>query len=250
MRVDILTIFPAMFGGVFDWGIVRRAREGGLIALAVHDLRDWSTDRHRTTDDAPYGGGPGMVMRVEPLVAAVEALGRAAPGRRGLVLLSPRGAALSQGRLQAWANLEQLILVAGRYEGVDERFIEITEAEEISIGDYVLSGGEIPAMVVVDGLVRVLPGATSDPASIQQDSFQRGLLDYPHYTRPAEFRGRAVPRVLLSGDHQAIRRWRKAEAVRATLDRRPELLLNAVMDDEERAVYEALRVTGLAAAAP
>ena len=222
MRLDIITIFPEMFREVFDFGIVRRARERNLVDVRVHDLRDFTTDKHRSTDDAPYGGGPGMVMKVEPLVAAVEAI---ATDDARIVLLSPRGAPLLQDKVQELSTVEQLVLVAGRYEGVDERFLLATGAEELSIGDYVLSGGEIPAMVVVDALVRLLPGAISDPKSAEQDSFSHGMLDYPHYTRPDEFRGLSVPEVLLSGNHAAIRRWRDQKALTDTEARRPELLI-------------------------
>ena len=223
MRIDIITIFPEIFREVFDFGIVRRAREGNLVDVRVHDLRDFTTNKHRSTDDAPYGGGPGMVMKVEPLVRAVEAV-TTDEGR--LVLLSPRGAPLLQAKVQELSTVEQLVLVAGRYEGVDERFVLATGAEEISIGDYVLSGGEIPAMVVVDALVRLLPGAISDPKSAEQDSFSEGVLDYPHYTRPEEFRGLRVPEVLLSGNHAAIQKWRQQQALTDTEVRRPELLIS------------------------
>ena len=221
MRIDIITIFPKMFREVFDFGIVRRAREANLVDVHVHDLRDFTTDKHRSTDDAPYGGGPGMVMKVEPLVNAVEAIA-AAEGR--LVLLSPRGAPFSQDKVKELSTIEQLVLIAGRYEGVDERFVVATGAEELSIGDYVLSGGEIPAMVVVDALVRLLPGAISDPESAEQDSFSHGVLDCPDYTRPEEFRGLRVPEVLLSGNHAAIQKWRQQQALTDTKVRRPELL--------------------------
>ena len=222
MRIDIITIFPEMFREVFDFGIVRRAREGNLVDVHVHDLRDFTTDKHRSTDDAPYGGGPGMVMKVEPLVSAVEAV---ATDDSRLVLLSPRGAPLRQDKVKELSMLEQLVLVAGRYQGVDERFVVATGAEELSIGDYVLSGGEIPAMVVVDALVRLLPGAISDPESAEQDSFSHGMLAYPHYTRPEEFRGFSVPEVLLSGNHAAIQQWRQQQALTDTEARRPELLI-------------------------
>jgi tRNA (guanine37-N1)-methyltransferase len=220
MRIDIITIFPAMFGGVFDFGIVRRARAAGLVSVQARDLRDFTEDRHRTTDDAPYGGGPGMVMKVEPLVAAVESI--RTPAAR-VVLLSPRGRPLDQGRVQELAASSHLVLVAGRYEGVDQRFVEATGAEEVSIGDYVLSGGEIPAMVLVDAVVRLLPGAISDPQSAAEDSFRGGMLDHPQYTRPAEFRGLRVPEVLLSGDHGAVSEWRRKKAAEDTRARRPDL---------------------------
>ena len=226
MRIDIVTIFPEMFAEVFDFGIIRRAREQGLVSITVHDLRDWATDRHRSVDDAPYGGGPGMVMKVEPLVSAVDSIRRdSASISPEIVLLSPRGKRLSQERAVRLAQREHVVLVAGRYEGVDERFTELTGAVEVSIGDYVLSGGEIPAMVVVDAIVRLTPGAISDPQSAVEDSFRDGLLDFPHFTRPPEFRGVRVPQVLMSGDHQAIEQWRRRESLRATLTRRPELIV-------------------------
>ena len=225
MRIDVVTIFPGMFREVFEFGIVRRAREAGLVELHVHDLRDWAHDRHRTTDDAPYGGGPGMVMKVEPLVEACESIAKTAgEGSPVLLLLSPRGEPIDQRRVQELSREEHLVLFAGRYEGVDERFVEVTRAEEISIGDYVLSGGEIPAMVVIDAVVRLVHGAISDPRSAAEDSFSRGVLDYPHYTRPAEFRGLKVPDVLLSGDHGSVRAWRESRALEDTRSRRPELL--------------------------
>lgn len=224
MRIDIITIFPEMFRGVFDFGILRRASGAGIVEIGVRDLRGFASDRHKTTDDAPYGGGPGMVMKVEPLVSAVESIRGESDSRTRLILLSPRGASLDQRKVEELAGSEHLVLVAGRYEGVDERFIEITGAEEISIGDYVLSGGEIPAMVLVDAVVRLLPGAISDPRSAVEDSFSQGILDYPHYTRPQEFRGMRVPEVLVSGDHEAVREWRRKRAFTDTLARRPELL--------------------------
>jgi len=242
MRIDLVTIFPDMFGAL-DWGVVRRAREAGLVDIRVHDLRSWTSDRHRSTDDTPYGGGPGMVMNVEPLVAAVEGLidANLAAEERAVILLSPRGKSMRQRDVGPLANVKQLILVAGRYEGVDERFLEAVGAEELSIGDYVLSGGELPAMVVVDAVVRLVPGAISDPLSAEQDSFSRGLLDYPHYTRPVEFRGLRVPEVLISGNHAAIRRWRKEQALRATRARRPELWADAELDEEEREIIGEVR---------
>ena len=241
MRIDIITIFPEMFRAL-DWGVLGKAREAGRVEIRVHDLRSWTHDRHRTTDDSPYGGGPGLVMKVEPLVEAVEAVTQEPlpAEQRAVILLSPRGASLRQTVVERLSRLKQLVLVSGRYEDVDERFLEATGAEEISIGDYVLSGGELPSMVVVDALVRLLPGAISDPVSAAEDSFSRGLLDCPHYTRPEEFRGMRVPEVLLSGNHAAIRRWRKEQALRATRARRPELLRNADLDEEEREILNEL----------
>lgn len=242
MRIEIITIFPEMFSEVLRHGILRRAQEARLVTIQTHDLRQWAKDKHRTTDDTPYGGGPGMVMRAEPLVAAVEAVVDPSlpPQRRRVLILSPRGTLLTQACLGRLAELDQIVLVPGRYEGIDERVVETTGAEEVSIGDYVLSGGEIPVMVLVDALVRLLPGALSDPQSAEEDSFRRGLLDHPHYTRPVVFGGRRVPDVLLSGHHGAIRRWRKHEALRATLERRPDLLATASLDDEERAILDEL----------
>lgn len=246
MRVDVITIFPDMFRDVFHFGIIRRAREASILDLRIHDLRNWTRDRHRTTDDKPYGGGPGMVMKVEPLVESVEEIVQKdlPPAQREIVLLSPRGELLQHRFVCRLSELEQLVLVTGRYEGVDERFLSATGAREVSIGDYVLSGGEIPAMALVDAVTRLLPGAISDPGSAEEDSFSRGLLDYPHYTRPIEFRNLKVPEVLLSGNHGAIRRWRKQCALRDTMARRPDLLAAADMDDEERAIMEELEVAG------
>lgn len=242
MLIDIVTIFPAMFGEVFQFGIVRRACEAGLVDIHVHDLRRWALDRHRTTDDTPYGGGPGMVMKAEPLVAAVKEISRKdLPEQdKEVILLSPRGKTLQQRDVKQLALRSQIVLVAGRYEGVDERFLMVAGAKELSIGDYVVSGGEIPAMVVVDGVVRLLPGAISDPESAREDSFSRGLLDYPDYTRPDEFHNLRVPEILRSGNHAAIRRWRKEEALRMTMARRPDLLASAQLDEEERAIFEEL----------
>lgn len=242
MRVDIVTIFPEMFGEVFRFGVVRRAGQAGLVDIHIHDLRSWAYDRHRSTDDAPYGGGPGMVMKAEPLVAAIGeiAVDDIPEDGKEVILLSPRGVRIDQGVMRKLAKLKQLVLVAGRYEGVDERFMMATGAKELSVGDYVLSGGEIPAMVVVDGVVRLLPGAISDPESAREDSFSRGLLDYPDYTRPEECCNLRVPEILLSGNHAAIRRWRKEQALRVTMARRPDLLASAEMDEEERAIYEGL----------
>ena len=240
MLVDIVTIFPDMFREVFQFGIVRRAREAGLLDIRVHDLRSWTRDRHRTTDDVPYGGGPGMVMKAEPLVDAVESVVQSdiPSDSRAVILLSPRGKLLQQEDVRQISMKKQAILVSGRYEGVDERFLFLTGAREVSIGDYVLSGGEIPAMVLVDSVTRLLPGAISDPASHREDSFSRGLLDYPHYTRPARLRNMSVPETLVSGNHAAVRRWRKYRAIKDTMSRRPELLSGARLDDEERSILE------------
>ena len=223
MRVDILTLLPGMFHEVFEHGIVRRARRAGLLEIEAHPLTNWSEGRFQRADDAPYGGGPGMVMRVEPLVAAVEEIGGFDSRKPRIVLLSPRGRALDQRLVSELAAESRLLLVAGRYEGVDERFASLTGAEEISVGDYVLSGGEIPAMLVVDAVTRLIPGAVGDAESVLRESFREGLLEHAQYTRPPVFRGQEVPPVLLSGNHEAVRRFRREQAIELTRRRRPDL---------------------------
>jgi tRNA (guanine37-N1)-methyltransferase len=225
MRIDVLTLFPAMFAGPFDESIVARARAAGLLDLRIHNLRDWATDRHRTVDDYPYGGGAGMVLKPEPVIAAIESLRGAVAERGGhVVLLTPQGEVFRQQTAAALAGREHLLLVCGHYEGIDERIREHAVDQELSIGDYVLSGGELPAMVVVDAVVRLLPGALGSPLSAVEESHSAGLLEYPQYTRPAEFRGWRVPDVLLSGHHAEIARWRREQAIRRTQERRPDLL--------------------------
>ncbi len=226
LEVDILTLFPDLFGPFLETAFVGAARSTGKARIDVHDLRDWATDRHRTVDDSPYGGGPGMVMRTEPLVPAIEALaGPKGPGRRARVIaLSPQGRPLDQARMAALAEAPQLLLVCGRYEGIDQRVYELAIDEEISIGDYVLSGGEVPAMVLVEGLVRLLPGVLGNPTSVAEDSFGGGLLEGPQYTRPPIYRGSAVPEILRSGDHAAIAKWRDERALERTRERRPDLI--------------------------
>ncbi len=223
MRVDILTLFPDMFREVFDHGIVRRARQAGLIEIGTHALTAWTGGSFQRADDAPYGGGPGMVMRVEPLLAAVEEIAELDSRPARIVLLSPRGRPLCQTFVGELAGEPRLLLVAGRYEGVDERFVGLARAEEVSIGDYVLSGGEIPAMVLVDAVTRLLPGAVGGSDSVADESFSNGLLEHAQYTRPPMFRGQAVPPVLLSGDHEAVRRFRFEQSVELTRRRRPDL---------------------------
>jgi tRNA (guanine37-N1)-methyltransferase len=240
MRIDILTIFPPFFDSPLREGIIHRARERGLLDLRVLDLRSWATDRHRVTDDAPYGGGAGMVMKPEPLSAALEQLRTEHPGAR-TVLLSPQGRVWNQGLVREYGALPGLILVCGRYEGVDERVIATFIDEEISIGDYVLTGGETAALVVVETVAREVPGVVGQPESVRHDSFFDGLLDHPHYTRPAEFRGRSVPEALLSGDHAAIARWRRREALRQTLRKRPDLVEKAALTPEDRALLERIK---------
>lgn len=226
LRIDVITIFPGLFEAFLRESMVGIAVRDEHVGIALHDLRSWTEDRHRTVDDAPYGGGPGMVMKAEPLVAAIEALaGPKGPSREArVVLMSPQGDRLDQSRLAKLANRSHLVLVCGRYEGVDQRAIELAVDEEMSIGDYVLSGGEVPAMAVIEGAVRLIPGVLGNPESCEAESFQRGLLEGPQYTRPPEFRGLSVPEVLSSGDHGAVARWREERALESTRRRRPDLL--------------------------
>jgi tRNA (guanine37-N1)-methyltransferase len=226
LRIDVITIFPELFGRFLEASILGHARREGQIAVAVHDLREWTRDRHRTVDDIPYGGGPGMVMKPEPLVEAIEAIaGQSSTGRKGrVILLSPQGARLDQEKVAEFARERHLVLVCGRYEGVDQRVIDLAVDEEISIGDFVLSGGEIPAMVVIEAVTRLVPGVLGNPRSVETESFQDGRLEGPQYTRPAEYRGHAVPEVLRSGDHGEIERWRREKALECTKRRRPDLL--------------------------
>ncbi|MGE0456377.1 MAG: tRNA (guanosine(37)-N1)-methyltransferase TrmD [Vicinamibacteria bacterium] len=235
MALDVVTIFPAMIEAPLGGGIVGRARDAGLVRLGVHDLREFSDDRHRSVDDAPFGGGPGMVMKAEPFFRALERILPQGPGARdAVVLLSPRGQRFDQRSAARYAGLERLVLLCGRYEGVDERVRESLCTEELSLGDFVLTGGEAAALAVAEATVRLLPGALGDEGSAQSDSFSDGLLDWPHYTRPASWRGRGVPETLLSGDHGRIARWRRREALRATRARRPDLLRAARLSAEDR----------------
>jgi tRNA (guanine37-N1)-methyltransferase len=258
MRFDIVTIFPDFFRGPLEYGIVRRAREAGLVQIDVHDLRSFTSDRHKTVDDRPFGGGEGMVLKPEPIFVCVEGIGVAAKASRtkaeSVVLLSPQGRLFDQAMADEFSRLERAVLICGRYEGVDERVSEQLADREVSIGNFVLSGGELGAALIIDAVTRLLPGALGNEASNRQESFteqgpcrQRGaadstcgsggLLDYPHYTRPAEFRGMAVPEVLSSGDHEKIRRWRRTRALEKTLRNRPDLLKNGgVLSEEDRAL--------------
>ena len=235
LQIDVITIFPGLFEAFLEESILGIARRRGLVRIEVHDLRNWSADRHRSVDDEPYGGGPGMVMKPEPLVSAIEAVaGEKGQGRKArVVLLSPQGARLEQPDLARLAGEERLLLVCGRYEGVDQRIVDLAVDEEVSIGDYVLSGGELPAMVLIEGVTRLVPGVLGNPESAGRESFQAGLLEGPQYTRPASFRGRAVPDVLLSGDHARIARWRAERAREITRMRRPELLGTAAEEEEQ-----------------
>jgi len=238
MKFDIVTIFPRMIAAALAEGVVSRGIANGALDVNVVDLRDHTSDRHRSVDDVPYGGGPGMVMKPEPLVRAVEEL----RGRRGapdvVILLSPQGKRFTQAEAERLSRLRHIVLLCGRYEGMDERVPELVGAEEISLGDFVVSGGELPAMIIVDAVSRLVPGVVGDVQSVAEDSFARGLLDYPHYTRPAEFAGLKVPDVLLSGHHADVRRWRRKTALARTLDRRPDLIESASLDAEDRELLE------------
>lgn len=229
LRIDVITIFPGLFEPFLRESMVGIAQREGHAAIEVRDLRDWTEDRHQVVDDAPYGGGPGMVMKPEPIVRAVEALaGPKGAGREARVLLmSPQGTPLDQARLRELSSEHHLTLVCGRYEGVDQRAIDLAIDEEVSLGDYVLSGGEVPAMALIEGVVRLLPGVLGNPESTRSESFQAGLLEGPQYTRPAAFRGLEVPEVLLSGNHAAVARWRAERADEVTRRRRPDLLTDA-----------------------
>jgi len=247
MRFDIVTIFPAMVEQALGVGIVGRAIERGTLEVTVRDLRSFTTDRHRVVDDVPYGGGPGMVLKPEPLLRAIAAIERDRGGRPTVLLTSPQGTQLTQAVAERLSRLSLVTILCGRYEGVDER-VRSRVDEEVSIGDYVLSGGELPALVIVDALARLVPGVVGDEQSVADDSFSRGLLDFPHYTRPAAIAGGPnaeaealkVPEVLLSGHHAEIRRWRKREALVRTLERRPDLLETAVLDAEEQDILREL----------
>jgi len=257
VKFDIVTIFPAMFERPFAEGVIGRAIERGTLDVRVRDLRDFTTDRHRVVDDVPYGGGPGMVLKAEPIFRALDAI-EAERGRpAAVILMSPQGVRLTQPEARRLSLLPHLVLVCGRYEGIDERVRERV-TEELSIGDYVLSGGELPALVVIDAVARLVPGVVGDQRSVADDSFSRGLLDFPQYTRPADLsvgggdpsgsKAGAVPDVLLSGNHAEIRRWRKRQAVSRTLERRPDLLSAAVLDEEEQRILAELqhgRIAGL-----
>lgn len=239
MKIDIVTIFPAMVRAMLQDGIVARASERGIVDVLAVDLRDFTDDPHRTVDDTPFGGGPGMVLKAEPFYRAVEHI-VAQRGRPDLVVVpSPQGRPLTQERVRELSRLGHVSFLCGRYEGIDERVHEALGTDEISIGDYVVSGGELPALVMVDAVVRWLPDAVGDVGSIEADSFATGLLDCPHYTRPAIWRERHVPAVLLSGHHASIAAWRRQEAVRRTAARRPELLASAALSREERAWVDA-----------
>jgi tRNA (guanine37-N1)-methyltransferase len=272
MKIDILTIFPDFFRGPLDYGIVRRARETGLVDIGIHDLRAYTKDKHRTVDDRPFGGGEGMVLKPEPIFECLESLGDvasrdarlSAAAKQSVILLSAQGRRLDQALAAKLSGLELIVLICGRYEGVDERISEHLADREVSIGDYVLSGGELGAAVIVDTVTRLIPGAVGNQNSTRQESFTEsfaeaelagdapsatcvsgGLLDYPHYTRPAEFRGMAVPEVLVNGNHEQIRSWRRKTALAKTLRNRPDLLERVRLTDEDEELLAEIRL-GLA----
>src|SRR5918992_111530 len=244
MRFDIITIFPDFFGAVFDFGIVRRAKAAGLVEIEAHDLRRWTHGRHKVVDDRPFGGGDGMVLKPEPIFEAVENLAGAADaeslraaGKR-VVLMSPQGRVLEQALAAELADAGHVVVICGRYEGVDERVAEHLVTDEVSIGDYVLSGGEPAAVVLVDAVTRLVPGALGSETSAVNESFSEGILDFPNYTRPVEFRGRRVPEVLLSGHHAEVARWRRRAALRKTRRNRPDLFAGVELGEKERAALD------------
>ena len=238
MWIGAVSLFPEMFDAVTGYGITGRAVRDGLLTFRSWDPREFTHDRHRTVDDRPYGGGPGMLMKIQPLRDAIHAARAEAPGDACVVYLSPQGERLNQQVVESLAACKSLILVAGRYEGVDERLISAEVDREVSLGDFVLSGGELAAMAVIDAVTRLIPGALGHAQSAEQDSFADGLLDCPHYTRPEVYEGQAVPDVLLGGHHEQIRRWRLKESLRRTRERRPDLLEQRVLTDEERELLD------------
>jgi tRNA (guanine37-N1)-methyltransferase len=243
MRIDIVTLFAEMFRGAFEESIIKRAQESGIVEVRFFNIRDFASDKHKVVDDYPYGGGCGMVMKPEPVAGALEAaLEGVARDRTKVIYLTPQGVPYNQALARGLAEIEHLVLLCGRYEGIDERIIELYVDMEISIGDYVLSGGEIPAMIVVDSVVRLLPGAIGSEQSYREDSFYEGILDCPHYTRPEVFRGLAVPEVLRSGHHRNILEWRRHKALEKTLRVRPDLLEKAQLSDEDRGILKELKV--------
>ena len=239
MRFDVLTLFPVMFESPFAVSILGKALEKGLIQLQAHNLRDWAAGRHKVTDDMPYGGGAGMVMKPEPVYAAIQALRQQSPGAQ-VVMMTPQGKTFGQDDARALSAQSGLIFVCGRYEGFDERIRSMVDAE-YSLGDFVLTGGELPAMVMIDAVARLLPGVLGSSGSAEGDSYADGLLEFPHYTRPADFQGMRVPEVLLSGNHEAIARWRRRQQLQRTLVRRPDLLESAPLSSEDMALLESIR---------
>jgi tRNA (guanine37-N1)-methyltransferase len=234
MRFDVLTIFPDLFGSFLRQSLIGKALASGLFSVNLTDIREFTADSHRTVDDRPFGGGPGMVLKIEPLHAALEGIGAAepTPGCRR-ILLTPAGQRLDQAKVGRLAEQDRLVLICGRYEGVDHRLTEFID-EEISVGDYVLSGGEVPAMIVIEAVSRLIPGVLGKAESAEEETFRQGLVEYPHYTRPRDFKGLVVPEVLLSGDHQTISRWRRRQALLRTVDRRPDLIEALSLSAEEK----------------
>jgi tRNA (guanine37-N1)-methyltransferase len=248
MQIDVLTLFPEMFQGPLNESLLKKAQQKGLLSFHMVNIRDFTLDKHKTADDAPYGGGAGMVMKVDVVVKALRSLGqntehRARSSEHRVILLCPTGSPLTQKKVNQLAKEKHLILVCGHYEGVDVRVRDYVD-EEISIGDYVLTGGEIPAMVLIDAVSRQIPGVVKEEESVKKDSFFDGLLDYPSYTKPEEYDGKTVPKVLLSGNHAEIARWRRKEALRLTLKRRPDLLAKAKLSAEDKKILEEIRSNG------
>lgn len=238
MWVGVVSLFPEMFHAISAYGITRRAIESGLLTLEFWNPRDYAEDKHKTVDDRPYGGGPGMLMKVQPLRDAIQRAKKSGGPNTTVICLSPQGKTIDQSYLQDLMGREKLVLVAGRYEGIDERILQTEIDEECSIGDYVVTGGELPAMVLIDAMVRLIPGVLGCSESAQLDSFYDGLLDYPQYTRPEQIEGLTVPRVLLSGDHQAIRTWRLKQSIGRTWQRRPEMIDQLQLDNEQRQLLQ------------
>lgn len=232
VQFDIITLFPGMFDSPLQESILKKAQQNGLIRISIHNLRDYTDDKHRTADDSPYGGGAGMVMKVEPIVQAIEKI-KSSDVKARTVLLTPQGVLFNQATAQRFSSFSRILIVCGRYEGVDERVLQFVD-EEVSIGDYVLTGGEIPALVIIDSVARLVPEVVGDRSSVEDDTFANWLLKYPQYTRPSDFRGLEVPDVLMSGDHKKIKNWRSTEALKKTLEKRPDLLNRAVLTEEER----------------
>jgi tRNA (guanine37-N1)-methyltransferase len=247
MHFDILTLFPGMFEGPFKESIIKRALEAGIISISIHNIRDYAIGKHRITDDYPYGGGGGMILKPEPIFRAVESilgLEEGQPPETPVILLTPQGRLFTQEVARELSLHKRILLICGHYEGVDERVREFLATDEISIGDYVLTGGEIPAMVIVDAVTRLLPGVLGAPEAVLEDSHSEGLLEYPHYTRPPVFRGYKVPDVLLSGDHARIARWRREQAILRTIERRPDLLVKVNLSEEEKEFLRKSRYNG------
>lgn len=242
MQFEVFTLLPEIFPPYLESSILLRARQTGLLEVRLHNIRDYTHDRHHTTDDTPYGGGGGMVMKPEPVFEAVETvLGKEAAQRPPLILLTPQGRVFNQRVAEELSRHERIALLCGRYEGVDERIREHLVTDEISIGDYVLTGGELPALIIIDAVTRLLPGVLGDPTGAQDDSHAMGLLEYPQYTRPPDFRGWKVPEVLLSGDHGKVEKWRREQALRRTFERRPDMLERAELSEEDQKIIEGLR---------